>query len=116
MRHTAAALCVLQSALAVTLSPSLRQPPQANVAPNLLSLHPDAAAPIIGGTGSAKLVWELLRRGEDPFGEAGAEQLPATTHRALKSSFAPPTYTVGAEASVSACGTRKLLLAMAAGG
>jgi len=105
------------AAQSITLAPAPLKP-HAHVgaqAPSLLSLTPDAAAPVIGGTGRAKLVWDLVRNGEDPFGEVGAEHLPATTHRALRAAFTAPTHSVVAE-SASSDGTRKLLLALPAGG
>lgn len=84
--------------------------------PSLLHLTPEAAGELLGGSGRAKLVWELLRDGHDPFGEDGEAQLPGPTRQALLQRFSPPAYTLCGEASVSECGTHKLLLSLPAGG
>lgn len=76
--------------------------------PSLLSMSPGAAGRLLGGSGRAKSVWQLLRRGEDPFGPAGESFLSKPTLRAL-SAFSPLSSAVGAEI-VTPCGTCKLLL------
>ncbi|KAL1500446.1 hypothetical protein AB1Y20_013103 [Prymnesium parvum] len=83
-------------------------------APRLLSMGPEGAARLLGGTGRAKLVWDLLRAGEDPFGAAGAAALPPKTHRALLAGLSASRPTVAAE-HAAPCGTRKLLFALEAG-
>lgn len=82
---------------------------------NLFSMSPEAAAVKLGGSGRAKKVWDLVRAGEDPFGADGEAKLPAKTVRALRASFSESKSTVISE-TASACGTRKLLIALESGG
>ena len=84
--------------------------------PSVFSLTPEGLGELLGGSGRAKLVWELLRQGLDPFGSEGAEALPEPTHKALVERLAPLGYAACGAASVSECGTHKLLLSLPNGG
>ena len=68
--------------------------------------------PLLGGTGRAKIVWESLRSGEDPF--AAESGLGKKTRAALSASFRTLNYGHLME-TVSSCGTRKLLIELEAG-
>lgn len=82
--------------------------------PSPLLSTPAALAETLGGRGRARAVWEVLRRGDDPFGEAGGLELTPRTRALLAERVAPPSGRVTAEV-VSACGTTKLLLTLADG-
>jgi 23S rRNA (adenine2503-C2)-methyltransferase len=73
---------------------------------------PSAAGGLLGGSGRAKLVWEVLREGRDPFDEGSG--LGQNTRAALHAHFSPPAHEMLAT-SVSECGTRKLLLRLPLG-
>lgn len=77
--------------------------------PTVLSVPPAAAGALLGGSGRAKMVWEVLRDGGDPFEEASG--LGLKTRRQLEEVFAPMRHEL-LTSTVSDCGTRKLLLAM----
>jgi 23S rRNA (adenine2503-C2)-methyltransferase len=78
----------------------------------LLGVAPSAAGGLLGGSGRAKLVWEVLREGRDPFDEGSG--LGQNTRAALHEHFSPPAHEMLAT-SVSECGTRKLLLRLPRG-
>ena len=79
----------------------------------LLGVSPDAMAPLIGGSGRAKMVWDILRDGADPF--ASEAPVGKKLRAALEASFSRDfQYTVSAS-TVSPCGTRKLLLQLERG-
>lgn len=84
------------------------------LAPTILATPPAAAATVLGGTGRSKMVWEVLRRGDDPFSAANMAGFSGPLRSALSGAFSPPVHPVGA-AAVSSCGTRKLLLALPSG-
>lgn len=77
--------------------------------PALLSVPPATHGALLGGSGRSKLLWDILRQGEDPY--ADASPIGKKFRRALEASFQRPTYDVIDEAS-SECGTRKLLLSL----
>jgi 23S rRNA (adenine2503-C2)-methyltransferase len=83
------------------------------VASPLLST-PATLAETLGGRGRARAVWEVLRRGDDPFCEADGRMLTPRTRALLAERVAPPAGRVSAEVA-SACGTTKLLLTLADG-
>ena len=95
----------ISGAIPATLSASVTLPP-------LLGVAPTAAGSLLGGSGRAKLVWDVLRTGRDPFDEDSG--LGLATRAALHAQFSPPAHEVLAS-SVSACGTHKLLLRMPSG-
>lgn len=87
---------------------AMRPPPFASLPQqSLLGLTPDALAPLVGGTGRSKQIWEIIRRGNDPFVEDSGIGLKARA--ALESSCTGLQYEVS-RSSVSSCGTRKLLV------
>ena len=77
--------------------------------PSLLGATPDTAARLLGGSGRARQVWDVLREGGDPFAEP--ELLGIKARRALLEGFSPPTHRVVAT-SVAPCGTTKLLVSL----
>ena len=77
--------------------------------PALLSVPPATHGDLLGGSGRSKLLWDILRQGEDPF--ADASPIGKKFRRALEASFIRPAYHLIDEAS-SECGTRKLLLSL----
>lgn len=81
--------------------------------PPLLSVSPAAAAIPLGGTGRAKIVWDVLREGADPF--EAASPVGKKLREALETSFARPSHAVIHE-TTSDCGTRKLLLSLPGSG
>jgi len=93
-------------------SPVLAPLPAPALLPPLLGVAPSAAGGLLGGSGRAKLVWEVLREGRDPFDEGSG--LGQNTRAALHEHFSPPAHEMLAT-SVSECGTRKLLLRLPRG-
>jgi 23S rRNA (adenine2503-C2)-methyltransferase len=75
---------------------------------------PAALTETLGGPGRARAVWEVLRRGDDPFSDAGGRVLTRRTRELLAERVAPPAGRVSAEVA-STCGTTKLLLTLADG-
>jgi adenine C2-methylase RlmN of 23S rRNA A2503 and tRNA A37 len=92
--------------------PVLAPPPAPALLQPLLGVAPSAAGGLLGGSGRAKLVWEVLREGRDPFDEGSG--LGQNTRAALHAHFSPPAHEMLAT-SVSECGTRKLLLRLPLG-
>ena len=81
--------------------------------PPLLAVPPTAAADLLGGSGRAKIVWSQLRDGRDPFEESSG--LGHKARHALELAFsAQPPHSL-LTSTVSACGTRKLLLRLRRG-
>jgi hypothetical protein len=79
----------------------------------ILSSTPDTLADVVGGKGRARVVWETLRSGADPF-TAPPEKLGQKARVLLSEHFGPPGYSVLSR-STSSCGTTKLLLQMPCG-
>jgi 23S rRNA (adenine2503-C2)-methyltransferase len=77
-----------------------------SVGASLLALSPHELAVGMGGTGKARDVWRVLRRGGDPF---RARDLTIKTQRFLQSHAGQGALELK-EQSVASCGTRKLLL------
>lgn len=81
--------------------------------PGILSASPERTAELLGGSGRSRLVWELLRRGEDPF---GSDLLGKKARERLHDAFGPFSGTLEDAAPLaSPCGTRKALLRLADG-
>mmetsp|Transcript_27587 Transcript_27587/g.88541 ORF Transcript_27587/g.88541 Transcript_27587/m.88541 type:complete len:396 (-) Transcript_27587:74-1261(-) len=81
--------------------------------PPLLAVPPTAAVDLLGGSGRAKIVWSQLRDGRDPFEESSG--LGHKARHALELAFsAQPPHSL-LTSTVSACGTRKLLLRLRRG-
>lgn len=74
----------------------------------LLRTDPRELATLLGGSGRARLVWQSLREGRDPFRDLGLSD--RLRHRLAEDFAGPPT--VIEERFVSSCGTRKLRLAL----
>lgn len=72
----------------------------------LLALPFDDIAVPLGGKGRARQVWDILRRGDDPFSD---DSLGKKARAALTASFTPPGYRK-LRSTTSQCGTLKLLI------
>lgn len=95
-----------------------------NLGGGLLSLPFDQLSHCMGGSGKAKLIWQALRAGEDPLqaptpddttsaGEQTVLSLKARQRLTELLGGAPLLQASVAQETVSACGTRKLLLSLA---
>ena len=80
---------------------------------SVLSASPDALGAALGGSGRARLVWDVLRRGGDPLTEP-PERLGRPARSALADAFGSPAYRMITR-SVASCGTTKLLLELPRG-
>ena len=79
---------------------------------SVLSSTPDSLGRALGGSGRAKLVWDVLRAGGDPVATP-PERLGRQARDRLRE-LGPPAYRLLTR-SVAACGTTKLLLGLPAG-
>ena len=59
--------------------------------PPLLGASFNAATIALGGSGRARAVWDILRRGADPFGPSG-DALGGKARTALAAAYSSPVY------------------------